>query len=159
MARAPPSGGKSASIRFCRTFEFQVRHDAGDQFFGVADGFRDDLNVHGGLAGRACALAVNAVLADENESVGEHVQRDGELAARLAHHELVLFQFFAALFVDAHLFIVTGLPSLLTAQRTAEAPSRTCDHELRTIFWIKKIFAPSTPLLTLRGECRLRWAR
>src|ERR1022692_830493 len=102
--RTPRSGARSASILSCGVFE--LRHHSGDQFLGVADRFADDLDIHRRLAGRAGALAVDAVLSHEHQRVGEDIERDGEPAARHPHHELMLFQFFAALFVDTHNLIL-----------------------------------------------------
>jgi hypothetical protein len=42
----------------------QFQHHAGNQFFRIADGFDDYLDIHRRLTGLAGALAVNAVLAD-----------------------------------------------------------------------------------------------
>ena len=112
----PPSGARSSSTIFCRGFRASssLRHYAGDQLLGVGDGFADQLHVHGGLAGLARALAVDAVLAHQHQRVGQHVERDRELAARLAHHEFVLFEFVAALVVNAHdSHCVTSDPVLL----------------------------------------------
>ena len=50
-----------------------------------------------GLPGKAIAAAVDAVLADQRERVGEQIHRDGEPAARGAHHRLVVFERVAVL--------------------------------------------------------------
>src|SRR6266849_2239671 len=102
--RIRPSGAKSVSILSCGVSDFQILHDAGDQLLGVADRFRDDLDIHSRLAGSAGALAIDAVLAHQHQRIGEHVERNGKLASWLPHHELVLLQFFAALFEYAHIY-------------------------------------------------------
>jgi dTDP-4-amino-4,6-dideoxygalactose transaminase len=82
----------------------QLGHDAANQIFGVCYGFGDQLNVHGRLAQLTYALAVNAMLANENERVCEDIERDCEAASGDAHHELVFFEFIAPLIVYAHVF-------------------------------------------------------
>ena len=57
------------------TGRFQLRHHAADQVLGIADRFRDDLNIHRGLARLPRALAVNAMLPDQHQCVREHVER------------------------------------------------------------------------------------
>jgi dTDP-4-amino-4,6-dideoxygalactose transaminase len=53
------------------------------------------------------------MLADEHQSVGQDVEGHGEPATRYTHHELVLFEFFAALFVYTHVpySIDMGIPT------------------------------------------------
>ena len=48
------------------------------------------------------------MLADEDQSVGQDIQSHGETSARNPHHELVLFEFFATLVVNAHVGILMG---------------------------------------------------
>jgi len=62
-----------------------------DELLGAVDLVENGLQVERGLGGIAAGDAVDAVLADEDEGVGEHVERDGEAAALRAQHELVLF--------------------------------------------------------------------
>src|SRR5436305_4050434 len=102
MAPTPPLGAKNNSTLFCGVSSFQFGHDAGDQLFGVADGLGDDLDIHGRFAWRAGALAIDAVLAYQHQRVRENIEGNGELTARFPHHEFVLFQLLAALFVYAH---------------------------------------------------------
>src|SRR5215813_13255087 len=103
-ARARPSDAKSGSILSC--VEFQIGHDAGDQLLGIADRFDDYLDIHGRPARRSGALAVDSVLADQHQRVGKNVERNGKLSARLPHHELVLLELVAPLFVDTHVSIL-----------------------------------------------------
>jgi hypothetical protein len=60
------------------------------------------LDVHGGFAGLASALAINAVLAGEDKGVGEQVEGNGKAAALDAHAELMLFKRFAVVFPNGH---------------------------------------------------------
>ena len=55
---------------------------------------QDDLQIHGGFIGLADAGAVDAVLADEDEGVGQQVRGHGEFAAGAAHLEFVAFELF-----------------------------------------------------------------
>lgn len=48
------------------------------------------------------------MLANEDECVGEHIKRYSQTPARDAHHELVLFEFLAAVFINAHTGILAG---------------------------------------------------
>ena len=58
------------------------------------------MEVHGGLAGLAGALAIDAVLADERQGVGEEVLGHGEAAALNAVLEFQFFEFFGSFFID-----------------------------------------------------------
>jgi len=82
----------------------QLSHHAADQIFRIRDGFGDELNVHCRLAELAGALTVNPMLADQNERVCQHIERNSEAASWHAHHELVFFEFIAPLIVHAHVF-------------------------------------------------------
>jgi len=81
---------------------FQFFEDAADEFLGVRDRTCDHLDVHGRFSRLAGALAVDTVLTDEHERVGQDVEGDGEASTGDAHHELVFLEFFAAIFVYAH---------------------------------------------------------
>jgi hypothetical protein len=52
-----------------------------DEFLGVGEFLGDHAEVHGGDGGIAHAGAVDAVLADEDEGVGDAVERDSQAAA------------------------------------------------------------------------------
>lgn len=80
----------------------EVFHHALDEFFGLGQFSRDELNVHGGPFGVAGTVAVNAVLADEDEGVGHEVKRDGQAAAVWAHHGFEVIEFLAVLIEDGH---------------------------------------------------------
>ena len=45
------------------------------------------------------ALAIDAMLPDQNQSVGQHVERNRQASSRYAHHKFVLIKFLAALVV------------------------------------------------------------
>ena len=55
-----------------------------------------------GLPGKSLAAAVDAVLADQRERIGQQIERDGEPAARRPHHRLVVFERVAVLVEDRH---------------------------------------------------------
>lgn len=48
------------------------------------------------------------MLADENQGVGQDIEGDGETSTGNTHHELVLFEFVAPIFVYAHRGILAG---------------------------------------------------
>jgi hypothetical protein len=60
----------------------------------LEDALEDELDVHRGLAGLAGALAVHAMLADEDEGVGKDVQGDGEAAGLEAELKLAALELF-----------------------------------------------------------------
>jgi len=74
---------------------FELLHDGGYEFFRAVDTGEDGLQVECGDGEVAVGGAVDAMLSDEGERVGEHVHGDGEAAAGGAQHELVFFQIFA----------------------------------------------------------------
>jgi hypothetical protein len=67
------------SVGFAGFAEFF--HYGLDEFFSVGEFLGDHTDVHGGDGGIALAGAVDTVLADEDEGVGDAVERDGEAAA------------------------------------------------------------------------------
>lgn len=77
-------------------------HHRGDQFLSVRDTAVDDLDIHGGLAGLARALAIHPMLADENEGVGKQIERYSEAAALQAHLEFEAFEVFFTVLIDGH---------------------------------------------------------
>ena len=84
----------------------ELLHDGLDEGFGAFHAAEDGLEVERGLAGVARGGAVDAVLADEDERVGEQVEGDGEASAFGAHHELVAFELRAFFIKDVHRFRV-----------------------------------------------------
>jgi hypothetical protein len=70
---------------------FEFAHGGLDEVLGAVDLVEDGLEIKRGLGGIAVGDAIDAVLADEDDGVGEHVERDGEAASLRAKHELVFF--------------------------------------------------------------------
>lgn len=73
-----------------------------NELLGSIDFAEDGFEIERGLRGVALRGAVDSVLADEDEGVSEHVERDGEFAARRPHHEFVSFKFVAAVVKAGH---------------------------------------------------------
>ena len=71
---------------------FQLGHYAGDQFLGVVDGFRDDLDIHRRLTRLSRALAIDTVLTDQYKGICKNIQSHRETSPWNSHHEFVLFQ-------------------------------------------------------------------
>ena len=61
---------------------FDFRHGALHQLLGVVQLFEHERDVHLRLAGKALAAAVDAVLADQRERVGQQIEGDRQTAAR-----------------------------------------------------------------------------
>ena len=80
----------------------QFFHNGLDELLGSVDFAGDGLKIERGLGWIAVGDAVDAVLADEDERVGEGVQSDGEATAGCAHHEFVLLEFVAAFVKNGH---------------------------------------------------------
>jgi len=74
-------------------------HHRLNEGFGAFHAGQDSFEVEGGLGGVTGGGAVDAVLADHDQGVGEQVQGYGEAAPLDTHHELVAFQL-GALFVE-----------------------------------------------------------
>jgi hypothetical protein len=83
-------------------FLLQVGHYGFYEFFCAFYAAYDCLQVEPWLRGVAVGDAVDAVLAGEDERVGEQVERYGKTAAVVAHHEFIFFEVVAAFFVDGH---------------------------------------------------------
>jgi hypothetical protein len=65
-------------------------HGGLDELLGTVDLVENGFEVERGLGGVAIGDAVDAMLTDEDEGVGEHVERDSEAASLGTEHELVL---------------------------------------------------------------------
>jgi hypothetical protein len=87
-------------------FFAELFHHRLDEFLGAANFVEHSVEVEGGFRGVAAGGAVDSVLADEDEGVGEHVEGDGEAAAGRAHHEFVLLDLFVAGIKDGHAFSI-----------------------------------------------------
>src|SRR5690349_8565816 len=83
---------QTRSVWLSLSLPLQFVHDARDQLFGVVQVFQNHLEVHRGFTRLARTLAINSVLADEDERVCQDVERDGEPSALDAHHRLVAFE-------------------------------------------------------------------
>ena len=69
------------------------------------------------LAGKALAAAVDAVLADQRQRVGEQIERDRQPAARAAHHRFVVLERVAVLVEDRHSRLTSSAASTAAARR------------------------------------------
>ena len=72
-------------------------HRALEQLFRIVELLEDERDVHLRLTGESFAAAVDAVLADERQRIGQQIDRDGEPPAITPHHRLVHFQRVAVL--------------------------------------------------------------
>jgi hypothetical protein len=61
-----------------------------------------------GLAGLQGAGAVDAVLANQHDASGKHIEGEGQLAARRAHLELQPFQLLYSFAQNVHSFTLEG---------------------------------------------------
>jgi hypothetical protein len=72
-------------------------HRALHQLLRILELLEHERDIHFRFAGEAFALAVDPVLPDERERIGQQIERDREPAARLAHHRLVTLESVAML--------------------------------------------------------------
>ena len=84
----------------------ELFHNGLDEGFGAFHAGENGLQIEGRLCRVAARGAVDAMLADHDEGIGEQVEGDGEAAALGAHHELVLFELGAFFVKDVHRFKV-----------------------------------------------------
>jgi hypothetical protein len=75
-----------------RSTILQLLHSALHQLLRIVEMFEDQGNVHFRLTDEPIAPAIDAVLADERERIGQQIERDGQTAAGGAHHRLVHFE-------------------------------------------------------------------
>jgi hypothetical protein len=90
-------GARSGSSLFA--LHSDLFHDGLDQGLGAFDAGENGLEVEGRLGGVAGGGAVDAVLADHDEGVGEQVHGHGKPSSLRAHHEFIALQL-GALFVE-----------------------------------------------------------
>ena len=76
---------------------FKFGHHACNQIFRVNNRLGDDLNIHGRFARLAHALAIDAMLSNQDQCVSQDVESNGEPSARHTHHEFMFFDFVTAL--------------------------------------------------------------
>jgi hypothetical protein len=89
---------KSISVGFAEFAEFF--HYGLDEFFGVGQFLGDHAQIHGRHGRIAHTGAVDAVLADEDEGVGDAVERDGQAAA-IAPEALLGVLEFVVMFLES----------------------------------------------------------
>src|SRR5262245_10819579 len=70
----------------------ELFHGALHELLGVVELLDDQRDVHLRLPGEPIAPAIDAVLPDERERIGEQIERHGEAAARGPHHRLVMLE-------------------------------------------------------------------
>ena len=113
----------------------------------------------------ARALAIHAVLADEHQSIGQQIERDGEPPAGNTHHELVFFELFATLFVYAHNFSLRAMLNKAILAMTPESEwttrlvvGRYPDRQFDIDFWQKQgdeaIFSAAWEMIELAEEMK-----
>ena len=89
-------------VRTAAFIFLEFHHHTGNQLLGVGDALVDQLNVHGGLARLPRALAIDAVLADQHQGVGQQIERDRQTSPLPPHLEFVLFEGVLAVVEDGH---------------------------------------------------------
>src|SRR5258707_2952464 len=87
-------------------------HHGLDEFFGVGEFLGDHAEVHRGNRGIALAGAVDAVLTDEDERVGDAIERDGEAAAIPSEALLEVLEVVVVLLKSRHEGSFLPLPQL-----------------------------------------------
>src|SRR5271168_5030543 len=84
-------------LRYALVLQAELLHDRLNQLFGAGDFAQNGFQAERGLGGVARGSAINSVLADQDQGIGEHVEGHGETAALSPHHELEMFQIIAPL--------------------------------------------------------------
>src|SRR4029453_7412190 len=92
----------------------KLLHRALHQLLRIVELFEHERDVQLWLTRKAVAAAVDAVLADQCQRIGEEVERHGQAAPRGAHHRLVQLEGVAMLVKDRH---------KLSTQRTGRTQS------------------------------------
>src|SRR3954470_3882422 len=67
-------------------------HRALDQLLRIVELLENERDVELRLTGKALASAIDAVLADERQRIGEQIERDSQSAARRTHHRLMVLE-------------------------------------------------------------------
>jgi hypothetical protein len=75
-----------------------------DQFFGVGEFLGDHADVHRGERGIALAGAIDAVLPDQDECVGDAIEGDGEAATIAAEALFGVFEDVSVFVEGGHCF-------------------------------------------------------
>ena len=89
-------------LNSCVALAPQLFYHRLDQLFGTVDLTQYRLKIERRLRWVAVRRAVNPVLPNQDERVGQHIERDGQSPARRAHHEFIFFQLIAAIVKDRH---------------------------------------------------------
>ena len=120
--KAPPplKRGTDLKVGHYRSAEILLRiwlarlaeflHDGLDEFLGMGEFLSDHAEVHGGNGGIALAGAVDAVLADEDEGVGDAVEGDGEAATVAAKALLEMLEVVAVFVKGGHAGLLFVIP-------------------------------------------------
>ena len=80
-------------------------HRLQNQLLRLIHALQNNLQIHGRFIGLPNAGAIDAVLANQHERVGQQVRGHGEFAARAAHLEFVPFKLFV---IHVFLSILVG---------------------------------------------------
>ena len=80
----------------------QAFHDVLDELLGFAQLAGDEVDVHGGLFRVAGGMAIDTVLADQQQGFGDAVQGHGQAAAPGAQHLFVVLDFCFMLVKGGH---------------------------------------------------------
>jgi hypothetical protein len=68
----------------------ELAHGGLDELLGAVDLVENSLEIERGLGRVAIRDAIDAVLSDEDEGIGEYIERDSEAASLQSEHKLVL---------------------------------------------------------------------
>jgi len=74
-------------------------HRALQKLLGIAEVFEYQRDVHLGLAGKAFAAAIDAVLSDERQGISQEIEGHREPSTRRTHHRFVMLEC-VAMFVE-----------------------------------------------------------
>jgi len=70
----------------------QTLHSALEKLLGIAELFEHERDVHFRLPRKPIAAAVDTVLADKGERVGQQIERHRQTAARRTQHRFMTFE-------------------------------------------------------------------
>ena len=86
----------------------ELFHHTRNELFGVGNAFQDKLDIHRRLTWLPSTLAIDAMLAHQDEGIGQNVQCQGKPATRNAHLRLVILELFPAFLIYGHVFVRCG---------------------------------------------------
>src|SRR5215469_18872181 len=110
MGQEKASGGFAGFAKF---FHYRL-----DEFLGVVEFLGDHAQIHSWHVGIALTGAVDAVLTDQDESIGDAVQGDGKAAAVATITLLGVFKFVAMFVKGGH--DAPSMASCLVAKATRD---------------------------------------